>query len=81
MAFALFSLKSLAFAKQLNVKEETVEYLKQFCSFIANIYTPQFLATSVGVDSSLNDLTFFKKLFCYRITDPQLAEAALVVFR
>ena len=81
MAFAVYSFKSLVFAKQLNVEEETVEYFKQFCSFIANIYTPHFLASSVSIDSSINKLTLFKKFFDYRITDPQLAEAALAVLR
>ena len=81
MAFGIYSLKALAFSKQLNLEDDTVEGLQQFCSFITIIYIPHFLSSSVGRDSAVNDLNMYKTLFAYRSKDPQLAEEALVVMR
>ena len=80
-AFGIYSLKALAFSVQLNLDDETVELLKKFCSFIATIYIPHFLASSIGSDAVVNDLQLFKKLFEYRSIDPQLADESLVVLR
>ena len=80
-AFGIYSLKALAFSRQLNLDAETVKLLKQFCSFIAVVYVPHFLASSIGSDAAVNDLQLFKKLFEYRKVDPQLADEALVVLR
>ena len=80
-AFGIYSLKALAFSRQLNLDFETVKALKQFCSFIAVVYVPHFLASSIGSDAVVNDLQLFKKLFEYRKCDPQLADEALVVLR
>ena len=81
MAFGIYSLKALAFSKQLELEDDTVEGLQQFCSFITTIYIPHFLSSSVGRDSAVNDLHMYKTLFSYRSKDPQLAEEALVVMR
>ena len=80
-AFGIYSLKALAFARQLDLDDETVDGLRQFCRFVATIYIPHFLSSSIGCDSPANDLQLFKKLFAYRMTDSQLAEEALVVLR
>ena len=80
-AFGIYSLKALAFATQLELTADTVEALTRFCSFIATIYIPHFLASSIGCDSVVNDIQLFKKLFAYRSRDQQLAEEALVVLR
>ena len=81
MAFGIYSLKALAFARQLNVDEETVECLKQFCAFLTTIYIPHFLASSVGVDAAVNDLNLHHKLSNLRSSHAQIADAALVVLR
>ena len=44
-AFGIYSLKALAFARQLNLENETVEALKRFCRFTSTIYIPHFLAS------------------------------------
>ena len=80
-AFGIYSLKALAFSEQLQVDDETVEGLIQFCNFITTVYIPHFLASSIGCNSAVNDYILFKKLFSYRDVDPQLAEEALVVMR
>ena len=80
-AFGIYSLKALAFSVQLDLDRETVDALKQFCSFIAVVYVPHFLASSIWSDSTVNDLQLFKKLFEYRNVDSQLADEALVVLR
>ena len=80
-AFGIYSLKALAFSVQLELDEDTVEGLKQFCSFTVLIYIPHFLSSSIGCDSSVNDLLLFKKLFAYKSVDSQLADEALVVLR
>ena len=46
-AFGIYCLKALAFSNQLNLDDETVELLKQFCTFTATIYIPHFLASFV----------------------------------
>ena len=81
MAFGIYSFKALAFSKQLDLEEETVDGLKQFCAFTATIYVPYFLASSMGSDAAVNDILMYMKLFAFRSTDPQLAEEALVVLR
>ena len=81
MAFGIYSLKALAFARQLNVDEETVECLKQFSAFLTTIYIPHFLASSVGVDAAVNDLNLHHKLSNLRSSHAQIADAALVVLR
>ena len=80
-AFGIYSLKALAFSMQLDLDRETVDALRQFCSFIAVVYVPHFLASSIGSDSPVNDLLLFQKLFKYRNVDSQLADEALVVLR
>jgi hypothetical protein len=40
-----------------NEMEETVEGLVQFCTFTATVYIPHFLASSIGCDSAVNDIT------------------------
>ena len=81
MAFGIYSFKALAFSNQLDLDEETVDGLKQFCAFTSTIYVPYFLASSMGSDAAINDLLMYKKLFAFRSTDPKLAEEALVVLR
>ena len=80
-AFGIYSLKALAFSKQLDLDDETVEALKKFCRFTSTIYIPHFLASSIGCDSPVNDLQLYKKLYDYKKIDIQLAEEALVVLR
>ena len=43
MAFGIYSFKALAFYKQLNLEDDTVEGLQQFCSFIFLIFSPALL--------------------------------------
>ena len=80
-AFGIYSLKALAFSEQLQVDDETLEGLVQFCKFTTTIYIPHFLASSIGCNSAIDDFLLFKKLFNYRSVDPQLADEALVVMR
>ena len=80
-AFGIYSLKALAFSEQLQVDDETLEGLMQFCKFTTTIYIPHFLASSIGCNSAIDDFLLFKKLFNYRSVDPQLADEALVVMR
>ena len=80
-AFGIYSLKALAFASQLDLDSETMQALRQFCRFTTTIYIPHFLASSIGCDSTVNDLQLYQKLFAYKKIDIQLAEAALVVLR
>lgn len=80
-AFGIYSLKALAFARQLDLDDETVEALKRFCRFTSTIYIPHFLSSSIGSDSPVNDMSLYKKLFDYKRVDTQLAEEALVVLR
>ena len=80
-AFGIYSLKALAFASQLDLDSETIQALRQFCRFTTTIYIPHFLASSIGCDSTVNDLQLYQKLFAYKKIDIQLAEAALVVLR
>ena len=63
MAFGIYSFKALAFSKQLDLEEETVDGLKQFCAFTATIYVPYFLASSMGSDAAVNDILMYKKVF------------------
>ena len=58
-----------------------MDSLKQFCRFTTTIYIPHFLSSSIGHDSTVNDLQLIKKLVVYRNTDLQLADEALVVLR
>ena len=80
-AFGIYSLKAFAFSRQLQLDADTVKSLKKLCTFISLIYVPYFLNSSIGSDSSANDLLLYKKLFEYRRFDPQLADEALVVLR
>ena len=80
-AFRIYSMKALAFSKQLDLDEDTVDSLRQFCRFTTTIYIPHFLSSSIGRDSTVNDLLLLKKLMEYRKTDQQLADEALVVLR
>ena len=80
-AYGIYSLKAFAFSEQLDLDEETIDGLRQFCTFTATIYIPHFLASSIGCDSAANDMLLFKKLFTYRTVDSQLADEALVVLR
>ena len=59
----MYSLKMLAFRHQLELDDETVELLKQFCTFTTTIYIPHFLTSSIGCDTAINDILLFKKLF------------------
>ena len=80
-SFGIYSLKILAFSEQLDLDEEFVQTLKQFCVFTTTIYIPYFLTSSVGRDSGYNDLKLFKTLFTFRNIDPKLADESLVVLR
>ena len=81
MAFGIYSLKALAFSRQLELEDETIMGLKQFCGFLATIYVPHFFSSSLRSFAPINDLLLYKKLFAYRSIDPQIAEEALVVLR
>ena len=81
MAFAIYSMKALAFCDQLDLDEETVDSLRRLCKFLVSIYNVHFLSSSDGRDSAVNDLDLYKRLFQYRSIDSQIAEEALVVLR
>ena len=80
-AFGLYSMKALAFSEQLELDIETIDGLRQFCSFLVLIYIPHFLSSSLGSDSSINDILLLKKLYAYKLVDSRLADEALVVLR
>ena len=80
-SFGIYSLKALAFSQQLELYGESIVALTRFCRFTTIIYILHFLASSVGCDSTVNDLTLYKKLFAYRSIDQQLADEVLVVLR
>ena len=80
-AFGIYSMKALAFSEQLELDIETIEGLRQVCSFLVLIYILHFLSSSIGCDSAVNDISLFKKLFAYKSVDSRLADEALVVLR
>ena len=80
-SFGIYSLKALSFSKQLDLDEDTVDSVTEFCRFLTCIYIPYFLSSSVGCDSSVNDLQLYKSLFTYRKVNHVLADEALVVLR
>ena len=92
MAFALCSLKILAFShlqevrnkcfskkvdKQLVFEEETLENLWRWGQYAVKFYVPQFLLASLGRDAPSNDLNLFKSLLQYREVDQEVADTAL----
>ena len=48
MAYGIYSLKALAFCDQLELDDDTITGLKQFCTFTTTIYIPHFLSSSIG---------------------------------
>ena len=80
-SFGIYSLKALAFFKQVDLDEDTINSLTEFCRFLTCIYIPYFLSSSVDCDSSINDLQLYKSLFAYRKVNQVLADEALVVLR
>ena len=66
VAFDIYANKTLAFSQQLELEQEMIAKLKSFCSFFVTVYIPHFLSSSIGVDASINDLTFYKNLLAYR---------------
>ena len=80
-SFGIYSLKALAFSKQLDLDDDTVDSVAEFCRFLTFIYIPFFLSSSVRCDSSINDLQLYKSLFANRIVNQVLADEALVVLR
>ena len=65
-AFGIYANKALAFSQQLELEQDMIAKLKSFCSLFVTVYIPHFLSSSIGVDASINDLTFYKNLFAYR---------------
>jgi hypothetical protein len=61
--------------------KEMMGALQRFIQFFTLIYIPFFLKSSVGVDSSYNDLDMYAKLFKYRKFDADLADKALAVMK
>ena len=80
-SFGIYSLKTLGFSKQLDLDEDTVDSLTEFCRFLTCIYIHYFLSSSVGCYSSINDLQLYKSLFAYRKVNHVLADEILVVLR
>ena len=94
MAFAILSLKLLAFCHQQVVKdacfsvksaktllydETQVELLKRFCHYAVRYYVPMFLTASQGADAPVNDLQLYKNLHLFKATDEDLADKALAI--
>ena len=92
MAFALCSLKILAFShlkevrercfskkvdEQLVFDEQTLQNLWRWGQFALKFYVPQFLLASLGRDAPSNDLNLYKALLHYREVDRELADSAL----
>ena len=92
MAFALCSLKILAFShlqevrnrcfskkinKQLVFEEETLQNLWRWGQFAVKFYVPQFLLASLGRDAPSNDLNLYQALLQYREVDREIADTAL----
>ena len=80
-SFGIYSLKALTFSKQLELDRDTVTALIKFCRFTTVVYIPYFLASSIGSDSTVNDLALYQQLFAYRNINQTLADEALVVLR
>ena len=70
-----------SFSDQMQYDKEMMGALQRFIQFFTLIYIPFFLKSSVGVDSSYNDLDMYAKLFKYRKFDADLADKALAVMK
>ena len=92
MAFALCSLKILAFShlqevrdacfsksvkKKLVYEEQTLENLWRWGQYAIKFYVPSFLLATLGRDAPSNDLNLYKSTLQYREVDPELADLAL----
>ena len=92
MAFALCSLKILAFShlqevrdacfsksvkKKLVFEEQTLENLWRWGQYTIKFYVPSFLLATLGRDAPSNDLNLYKSTLKYREVDPELADLAL----
>jgi hypothetical protein len=76
-AFGIYSLMALAFSEHLDLDDENVEALNKFCKFTTTV--PHFLGSTIGCDSTVNDLPLYKKLFACTSIDIQHTEESLVV--
>ena len=92
MAFALCSLKILAFShlqevrdrcfskkvkKGLIFEEETLKNLWRWGQYTIKHYVPSFLLATLGRDAPSNDLSLYKATIQYREVDQELADCAL----
>ena len=55
--------------------------LQRFVQFFTVVYIPFFLKASIGVDSSINDMDMYHKLYRYRKIDAELADKAVAVMK
>ena len=81
MAFGIYANMMFSFSDQMEYDKEMMGALQRFIQFFTLIYIPFFLKSSVGVDSSYNDLDMYAKLFKYRKVDADLADKALAVMK
>ena len=79
MAFGIYANKMFCFLEQLDLSKDAQAALKRFVTFSVLVYIPHFLKSSIGVDSPVDDLDVYKKLFKFRKVDHELAEKAILV--
>ena len=79
MAFGIYANMMYSFFDQLDYGKDMEAALQRFVQFFTLIYIPYFLKTSVGAESSFNDLEMYSKLFMSRKVDAVLADKALTV--
>ena len=67
------------FNSQLELDLDLVARLRRVVQFLALIYVPAWLATSLAADAPMNDLVLYQRLLQYKSMDKEIAAAALQV--
>ena len=63
MAFGIYANMMFSFSDQLTYDREMRTALQRFVQFFTVVYIPFFLKASIGVDSSINDMDMYHKLY------------------
>ena len=80
MAFGIYANMMFSFSDQLTYDREMRTALQRFVQFFT-VYIPFFLKASIGVDSSINDMDMYHKLYRYRKIDAELADKSVAVMK
>lgn len=81
MSKAIYCLKIFLFRDEFQLTDEERRGISDVCIFITTTYVVAWFSTPLAIEAPSQDLTFFKKLFEYRMVDPDISYAAVNKFR